>query len=50
MPMRVMEYISMSRVGDSDYNLDGDNINVGVDDDDADYLISLLITQVLYQC
>ena len=40
----------MSRVNNTDYNIDGDDINVGVDEDNADYLMSMLIMQVLYQC
>ena len=48
--MKVMEYVSMLRVNDTDYNTDGDDINVVVDNDDVDYLMSMLITQVLYQC
>ena len=39
-----MEYILMSRVNDTDYNIDGDDINVGVDGDDVDYLMLMLIT------
>ena len=40
----------MSRVNGTDYNIDGDDIDIGDDDDDVDYLMSMLITQVLYQC
>ena len=43
--MRVMVYISMLIVNAVDYNVDGDDINVNVDnDDDADYLMLIWIT------
>jgi len=48
--MRAIVYISMQRVNTVDYNVDGDDINASVYDDDADYLISIWITQILYQC
>ena len=43
-------YISMLRVNNGAYNIDGDDINVDVDDDDTHYLMSIWITQIFYWC
>ena len=40
----------MLRANDTDYDIDGDDITVGVVDDDIDYLMVMLVAQVLYQC